>query len=42
MTTCGFAGVSASTDTFHWSLRTLANSNDSNKYGFADPGGLNI
>ena len=40
MTTCGFAGVSASTDTFHWSLRTLANSNDSNKYGFADPGGL--
>ena len=40
MTTCGFVGVSASTDTFHWSLRTLANSNDSNKYGFVDPGGL--
>ena len=39
MTTCGFAGVSASTDTFHWSLRTLANPS-SNKYSFADPGGL--
>ena len=39
MTTCGFAGVSASTDTFHWSLRTLANPS-SNKYSFTNPGGL--